>query len=111
MLQNYFGTKQIGNTLLIIAPIVDLSTGNILKDPKDIKSQMHANMMTCFQDVLDDFEALAGSQGLNSFRVVIKNNLEFSLRINYLSVGLTFHQAAPVLLFTRERYGLVSIGA
>ena len=123
-LHSYFGTKQIEKIFLINAPIVDVIIGEMLWDPDCIDVQTHANMMACFDDVADTTEAIPGGQdvadttealpdgqGLDRYRVVIKNTLQFYLGIDYLRVGLSFRQAARVLLSTKERSGLASIGS
>lgn len=110
-LHQYFGTEQIKMIFLINAPIVDVIIGDMLWDPEDVEGQTHANMMACFEDVADESEALEGGQGLDRYRVVIKNRLQFFLGIDYLSAGLSFRQATRVLLATKERSGMASIGS
>lgn len=68
-------------------------------------------MIVCFRDVKDDYKALVGGQGLTHYRILIKYNSKFSRKIEHLSVGLKFRQAARVMLFTKERSGLARIGA
>ena len=67
---------------MINATIVSVIIGEMLWDPKDVKGQKHANMMACFTDVGDDLEALQVSQGQYRYRVVIKNQLQWSLEID-----------------------------
>lgn len=67
--------------------------------------------MKCFGDVSNESEALAGGQGLNRYLAVIKICLQLSLGIDYLSVGLSFRQAARVLLATEACSELASIGS
>ena len=62
-------------------------------------------------DVGDDLAALQGGQGWDRYRVFIKNQLQRYLKIDYLSVGLSFYQVYRVLQHTKERSGLASIDA
>ena len=54
-------------------------------------------MMVCFMDVGDNLEALQGDQGRDRYRVVIKNQFQWSVEIDYLYMGLSFRQDARVL--------------
>ena len=69
------------------------------------------NMMAYFTDVGEDSEALQGIQGQDRYWVVIKNLLQWSLVIDYLSVGLSFRQATHMLQHTKERSRMASISA
>lgn len=101
-LHNYYGTKQVEKIFLINAPIVNVIVEEMLCNPDDIEGKAHANMMACFEDVADYTEDLSGGEGLDRYRVVIKNQLRFFLGVDYLRVRLSFHQASRVLLTTKE---------
>ena len=96
---------------MINAPIVSVIIGEMLWDPKDIEGKTHTNMMAWFIDVGGDLEALQGGQGRDRYRVVIKNQLQWSLSIDCLYVGLSFCQASRALQHTKECSGMASIGA
>ena len=51
----------------------------MLRDPKYVEGQTHANMMVCFTDIEEDSEALQVGQGRDRYRVFIKNQLQWSL--------------------------------
>ena len=40
-----------------------------------------------------------------------KNPLQFSLVVDYLSIGVSFRMAVSILLRTKERTGLASVGS
>lgn len=110
-LHSYFGTKQIEKNFVINAPIVDVIIGDMLWDPEDIECETRSKMMLCFTEFVDNSKKLPDGQGVSRYRVSIKNMLQFSLGVDFLSVGLSFRQAARVLLQTKERSGLASIGS
>lgn len=68
-------------------------------------------MMACFENVADHSEELSGGEGLDSYHVVIKNQLHFFLGIDYLHAGMSFRLSARVLLTIKERSGLARIGS
>ena len=62
----------------------------MLWDLKDLEGQPHATMMACFTDIGEDSEALQGSQGQYCYRVVIKNLLQW-----YLKIDNNYHRTTP----------------
>ena len=96
-LQGFFGKKMTENIFMINAPIFSVIIGDMLWDLKHVERQTHANIMACFTDVGDDSEALKGGQGPDCYQVIIKNQLQWYLAIDYLSVGLSYRQADCVL--------------
>ena len=110
-LHGFFGKNTIEKIFVINAPIFSVIIGEMLWDPKDVEGQTHVNMMACLTDVGEDSEALQGIQGQDLYRVVIKNQLQWYLVIDFLTVGLSFRQDTRMLHHIKERIGLASISA
>jgi hypothetical protein len=109
-LHNYFGTKQVAQRIRINAAIVNVIIGELLWDPEDIDGETHSRMMRSFEDFAGDTEELQEGEGVDRFCIVIKNPVQFSLTVDYLSVGCSFRQAARIMISTKERTGLAAIG-
>ena len=75
---------------MINVPILSVIIGEMLWDPKDVNGKIHVNMMACFTNIGDNLEALKGGQGRDHYRVFIKNQFQWYLEIEYLSVGMSF---------------------
>ena len=60
-------------------------------------------MLSAFVDCRDVTENLESDEvGNDRFMVVIKNQVQFSLAVEYVSVGCSFRQASRLLLATKE---------
>jgi len=111
-LHNHYGAKQVKQRYLINAPIVKVIIGELLWDPDDIDGSTHKNMMSSFIDYVDESEVMEeGEEGGDRFCIEINNPVQFSLAIEYLQAGLSFRQAARVMIGTKERTGLAAIGS
>ena len=51
LLHSLFGKNTIDKIFIINAPIVSVVIVEMLWVPKDVKVQIHANMMACFTDI------------------------------------------------------------
>lgn len=101
-LHAYFGMKHVQMIHLINTPIVTKVIGGMLWDPEDVNGLMHSNVIACFENCVGDAEVLGDSKGQDQFHVIIKNMFQLKLPIDYLQVGLSFHQAARVLQMTKK---------
>ena len=48
---------------------------------------------------------------IGMYHIVIKNPIQFSLIVDYLSVGLSFRAVAKVIKMTKDHIGMTSIGS
>lgn len=110
MLHRYLRARQLDRCFLINAFIVSVIVSKMMWSPEDIERQRNANMMKCFGGVANNSRELQGYGGLDRYRVVIKNQLQFFLVFYYLRVGQSFLQAAHVFLTCKECSGLVILG-
>ena len=110
-LHHDYGGKQVTQRYLINAPIVNVIIGEMLWDPEDIDGSTHTNTMSSFKDYVDESEEVEEGEGADRFCIEINNPVQFSLAIEYLPAGLSFRQAARVMMGTKERTGLATIGS
>lgn len=111
-MHQYFSGKQVEKIYLINAGIVTIIIGEMLWDPEDFEGETHSKMLSAFVDCRDVTENLESDEvGNDRFMVVIKNQVQFNLAVDYVSVGCSFRQASRLLLATKERTGLAAIGS
>ena len=65
--------------------------------PED-KEQVKEGVLSIFQE-----------NNAQCYRFTIKNPLQFSLVVHYLSIGVSFRMAVSILLRTKEHTGLASV--
>ena len=79
--------------------IVDGIFGEMYFHPED-KVQVKEGALSIFQE----------NNG-QCYRFIIKNPLQFSLVVDYLSIGVPFRIAISILLRTKKHTGLANIGS
>ena len=110
-LHGHFGSSQMAMHYTFNGPIIDKIIGEMLWDPDDIDGQSHASMMMPFQDIAEESENLRDGEGVDRYRIVIKNRLQYNLAVKYMAASLSFRQTARILQDTKETTGLASIGS
>lgn len=68
-------------------------------------------MMKAVKGFADDIKELQECAGVDLFGNMIKNPLLFSLTVDCLGVGLSFRNAARVIMSTRERSAVATLGS
>ena len=76
----------------INSPIVDKIIGDMLWDPDEVEGESHTKMMQPFVDIADGSEDLEDGEGVDRYRIDIKNSLQFDLAVGYLAAACTFRQ-------------------
>ena len=69
----------------------------MLWDPEDVNGETYANTLRPFEDFADATEELEEGEGVDSYCIVIKNSVQFSLAIGYLQASCSFRQAFRVI--------------
>ena len=101
-LHGHFGSSQMAMNYTINGQIIDKIIGEMLWDPDDIDGQSRATMMKPFEDIADESENLGDGEGVDRYRIVIKNRLQYSLGVKYMAASCSFRQTARILLDTKE---------
>ena len=89
-LHGHFGAQQVCERFLINTDIVNTIIGDMLWDLEDVGRETYANMLRPFQDFADATEELEEGEGVESYCIVIKNVVQFSLAIGYLRASCSF---------------------
>lgn len=105
----YVGSKQIMLTHLINAPIITVIIEDMPWDLRDVDGQTYDNMIACFEDCSNIAESLREGESQGRYRFMIKNVLQFKLKIDFPSAGLSFCPIIRTLNSTKERSGLATI--
>ena len=98
-IQAHFQGTQVPHHEFVYKTIVGGIIGEMHVHPED-KEQVKEGTLSIFQ------ENNAQCYGFN-----IKNPLQFSLVVDYLSIGVSFRMAVSILLRTKECTGLASVGS
>ena len=98
-IQAHFQGTQVPHHEFVDKTIVDGIIGEMYFHPED-EEQVKEGVLSIFQE----------NNG-QCCRFTIKNPLQFSLVVDYLSIGVSFRMAVSILLRTKERTGLASVGS
>ena len=82
--------------------IVDIIIGEMYFEPNEEDDNNLED--TSKEKVLPIFKEVEDITGM--YHIVIRNPIQFSLIVDYLSVGLSFRAVAKVILMTKERTGM-----
>lgn len=116
-IKSHFFGAQVPLHLFVNKPIVDVIIREMLfhlNDSNDEITKEHA--LNIFEDVINRLEANAIADDDNDFvadryRIDLKNPAQFNLIADYLSVSASFRMTSRILMMTKERTGLTSIGS
>ena len=86
----------------INAPIVDKIIGDMLWVPDEVEGESHTKMMQPFVGFADEYEDVKHGEGVDRYRIDIRNSLQFDLAVGYLAAACTFCQSSRILLSTKE---------
>ena len=98
-IQAHFQGTQVPHHEFVDKTIVDGIIGDMYFHPED-EEQVKEGALSIFQE-----------NNAQCYRFTIKNPLQFSLVVHYLSIGVSFRMAVSILLRTKEHTGLGSVGS
>jgi hypothetical protein len=98
-IQMHYQGTQVPHHEFVDKTIVDGIIGEMYFHPED-EEQVKEEALSIIQE----------NNG-KCYRFTIKNPLQFSLVVNYLSIGISFRMAVSILLSTKECTGLASVGS
>ena len=98
-IQAHFQGTQVPHHEFVDKTIVDGIIGDMYFHPEN-EEQVKEGALSIFQ----------GNDG-QCYRFTIKNPLQFSLVVDYLSIGVSFWMVVSILLRTKEHTGLASVGS
>lgn len=101
-IRSHFAQNQAPLIRFVDREIVDVIVGEMLFQPEDNNNDI------TLERALSIFEQVDGVP--QSYRIHVRNPIQFHLVVDYVSVGASFRMASYILRMTKERTGLASIG-
>ena len=98
-IQACFQGKQVPRHELVDKTTVECIIGEMYFHPED-EEQVKEGVLSIFQE-----------NNAQCYGFTIKNPLQFSLVVDYLSIGVSFRMDVSILLRNKERTGLGSVGS
>ena len=111
-IKSHFSGTQAPVHWFVNKNIFDVIIGEMLFHPDDLNEKVtKERALAIFEDVLQPVENADDSDlQQDPYHVIVKNQAQFNLVVDYVRVGASFQMVSQIVQMTKDRMGLASIG-